>query len=234
MKSIYINGDSLSAPDPSLTVYSQHLAQLTGRTVINRAHQGVGNRNIIRTTLEDLHRADAQVCVVALSFIDREELWCDDRVWQHNPQLSHRIRGTERQQGSRFVTDSWLTELDSLPLGHRRYMDICRQWTDAYVDLYMLAHSLTQLGHDYYIFGAAHNSMGAPELDFRYRGYLFNLPQYKWCQQNPRIRLLEQFDIPTWARDRGIATSRTGHLDTAGHLLFAQWLQQQLVSLNLI
>ena len=236
MKSIYINGDSYSAPDQSLTVYSQHLAQLTGRTVINRARSGMGNRNIIRTTLQDLHQAEPCVCVVALSFIHREELWCADAVWQRNPQLHARMRSTERQQGSRFITDSWLSDADtnSLPLGHRRYMDICRQWSDAYVDLYMLAHSLTQLGHDYYIFGAAHNTIGAPELDFQYRGYLFNLPQYQWCQQNPRIRMLEQFDIPTWAQDRGITTTSTGHLDTEGHLLFAQWLQAEMVAQGLL
>jgi hypothetical protein len=233
MQSIYINGDSYSAPCYH-KVYGDFLQHSTGRTVDNQASIGVGNRNIIRNTLQDLNNKEPTLCILGLSFITREELWVNDKNQWNDTKINikTRIREKERKQGSRFVTDSWME--NNLPPGYRRYLDICRQWCDAYVDLYMLAHTLTQLGHDYYIFGAAHNSMGGTELDVDYQGYLFNLPQYIWCKQNPRILALEEFDIPSWAQNEKIKTTETGHLLEEGHKQFADWLKERLEEQKLL
>lgn len=234
MRSIYINGDSYSAPSYHHKVYSDFLQDTTGRNIDNQAMTGACNRNIIRNTLQDLHNKEPTLCILGLSFITREELWVNNNDQWNNKKthLAHKIRTKERKLGSRFVTDSWME--NELPPGYRRYMDICRQWCDAYVDLYMLANTLTQLGHDYYIFGAAHNTMGSPELDFGYLGYLFNLPQYIWCKQNPRILALEEFDIPAWAKNREIKTTETGHLFEEGHEQFAYWLKERLLEQKLL
>lgn len=233
MRSIYINGDSYSAPKQQHRVYGDFLQEITGIPVDNQALVGAGNRNIIRNTVADLSRREPTLCVLGLSFITREELWATDDQWNDKEiRLATRIRDRERRLGSRFITDSWLEK--NPPPGYRRYMDICRQWCDAYMDLHMLAHTLTQMNHSYYIFGAAHNSMGDPELDFGYRGYLFNLPQYIWCRQNPHIIPLEEFDIPRWARDRNTDTTETGHLLEEGHRRFAEWLAEQLKKTKLL
>ena len=76
---------------------------------------------------------------------------------------------------------------------------------------------------DYFIFSAADNQ-DWPDANYT---YLDSLPLVQKCNTNNNI-LFRDFSLKEFTEKNNLNSSKTFHLDSTGHQLFAKWLIQRL------
>jgi len=220
---IFINGDSYSAENQDTIVYSKFLEQKVDAPVINFAQVGSSNDRIFRTTLEyclGLAPVQKPLVIVGFSFIIREESWTKDFA-----KYANRVKDYPK---SKFVTTNWLDhkDLDEATMLTIANQNINKQTVHFYTKLYMFSQTLKSLEIPYLIFSAARNH-DVKELDW---DSLTSLNVYQQVQADPNIINIHDFNIPTWAQDNNLTTTKTGHLYTDGHEKFADFLYTKTVS----
>lgn len=219
---ILVAGDSYSMEWP------KQFSTLIPNQITNVSSYGRSNLFVWSSALNYLAKVDKKhIVIIGNSFITRTDTWVEKTKNFWEPK-GH----PERKTGNR-----------STPLQHfeKKYeqwfktSDICTLWQSYYVELYSIAHTLQSLGHDFFLFNAAINVMGDPELDGDFTGYLFNTPYYKWCHSQPNILPGDTFSIPTWCKDNDVKTTSTGHIAEAeGCLVFSKWLHKQMTEAKLL
>ena len=219
---IFINGDSYSAEGTDVVPYSTFLEQRSKIPVINFARSGSSNDRIFRTTLEyclNLNSTQRPLILAGFSFVTREESWVDDIV-----KYASRIKD---YPGSKFVSTDWIENrhLDNVTRHLIIDQNINKQMIYFYTKLYMFTQTLKSLGFPYFLFSAANNK-DFKKLDW---SSLTNLNIYQQVQADPSIFDLHNFNIPVWATENGIQTTRTGHLYTNGHEIFSEFLYSKIV-----
>jgi hypothetical protein len=220
---ILVSGDSYSLEWP------KQFAKLIRNPITNISSQGRSNLFVWSSAINYLTKVDTKhIVIVGNSFITRTDTWVENQI---NKKTWDEVQHPERKNGNL-----------SMPLQHfnKKYeewfrtSDICTLWQEYYYDLFCFAHTLKSLGHDFFLFNAARNLMGDPELDFNFRGYLINTPYYNWCHSQPNILPGDTFSIPDWCKENNVKTSDTGHIkDDEGCLVFSKWLHKQLLQLKL-
>jgi hypothetical protein len=199
---IYVNGDSYSAENNEITVYSKYIEELLGDTVINSAVVGSSNDRIIRTTIEDCLKFSPSLAIIGLSFITREEVW-----WKDSLVTLDSIK--DDKQG----WNSFKDKIVDLNINH--------QMIHFYTKVFMLIKTLEQLNIDYLIFSAADN------IDFRALNwdYLKTFRHVNLIWENQKVIDFHSFNVPLWAKENNYPTTATGHLLTSnGHYNFANYL----------
>jgi len=224
-KPILVAGDSYSMDWPG------QFATLVSNHVTNISSRGRSNLYIWSSVVNYLATKPNEkfLVIVGNSFVTRTDSWIGEprigEFWDHE---SH----PERERWNR-----------STPLQHfdQRYAewfktaDICTLWQSYYYELYSFAHTLKSLGHDFYLFNAAQNLMGDPELNENFRGYLFKTPYYVWCHQQSNILPGATFSVRDWCKEHNVATNETGHIaNQEGCLVFSKWLKHELEKVKLI
>jgi hypothetical protein len=216
--SIYINGDSYSAPIADQLVYGDYLKTSLDIEVVNRARRGSSNHRIFRTSLEDLSDKNNCLAIIGLSFITRDETWYEG----NDPDIQSNIPDTDTYSATRLITLDYLMEYDSWQKIKDNIVDmnVNRQLTHFYTNLFMFANTLENLGIDYFIFSAADNQ------DWRKANWPFitSLKTTQWCSANKNIHQLHKFCIPKFAQENNLPTNSTGHLYADGHEMFSKYL----------
>ena len=221
---ILIAGDSYSLNWPA------QFSKLVPNPIKNISSRGRSNLFIWSSTVNYLARVKTKhTVIVGNSFITRKDTWVENQI---NKKTWDEVQHPERKNGNL-----------SMPLQHYdkkyeewfRTSDICTLWQEYYYNLFCFAHTLKSLGHDFFLFNAAVNVMGDPELDSYFRGYLFNTPYYNWCHSQPNILPGDTFSIPEWCGKNNVKTTDTGHIaDDEGCLVFSKWLHKQMVEAKLL
>ena len=221
---ILVAGDSYSLDWPA------QFSKLVPNPIKNISSRGRSNLFIWSSTVNYLARVKTKhTVIVGNSFITRKDTWVENQI---NKKTWDEVQHPERKNGNL-----------SMPLQHYdkkyeewfRTSDICTLWQEYYYNLFCFAHTLKSLGHDFFLFNAAVNVMGDPELDSYFRGYLFNTPYYNWCHSQPNILPGDTFSIPEWCGKNNVKTTDTGHIaDDEGCLVFSKWLHKQMVEAKLL
>lgn len=221
---ILVAGDSYSVEWP------KQFAGLIPNPVTNISSKGRSNLFIWSSVVNYLTKVNKKhLVIVGNSFITRTDTWVENSVekefWEDRSHPEHK-RGNQSVPLQHFSKkyDQWF-----------RTSDICTLWQSYYFGLYSFAHTLNSLGHDFFLFNAAVNVMGEPDLNSDFRGYLDNTPYYKWCHSQSNILPGNTFSVPDWCKNNGVKTTDTGHIaDEEGCLVFAKWLHTQLVKDKLL
>lgn len=221
---LYVNGDSYSART-DFPVYSDHLQDLTGIPVINRAIAGSNNQRIMRSTINDLlelPRENRVLCVIGFSFVTRDEIWYEGS----DPGVIKKIPDLDDQNQGRLITADFVTKTMGWSEAHDILIDINinRQLAHFYCNLFCFVNTLQNLGVDYLVFSAANNQGWRNE----HRIYFDKWPLYQKLKQDPRILDLHDFYIGKWAADNQLATTDTLHLLKDGHVKFADFILDRL------
>jgi hypothetical protein len=221
---ILIAGDSYSIDWP------KQFSKIIQNPITNISSRGRSNLFVWSSAINYLTKVDTKhIVIVGNSFITRTDTWVEKtKTKEYWEEGWH----PERKNGNR-----------SMPLQHfnKKYeewfrtSDVCTLWQSYYFGLYSFAHTLKSLGHDFFLFNAAVNEIGGPDLDFNFRGYLFNTPYYNWCHSQPNILPGDTFSIPEWCVKNNVKTTDTGHIaDDEGCLVFSKWLHEQIVQIKLL
>ena len=221
---ILIAGDSYSLDWPA------QFSKLVPNPIKNISSHGRSNLFIWSSTVNYLARVKTKhTVIVGNSFITRKDTWVENQI---NKKTWDEVQHPERKNGNLSMP---LQLYDKKYEEWFRTSDICTLWQEYYYNLFCFAHTLKSLGHNFFLFNAAVNVMGDPELDFNFRGYLFNTPYYNWCHSQPNILPGDTFSIPTWCEGNNVETTSTGHIaDAEGCLVFSKWLYKQMVEAKLL
>ena len=221
---ILVAGDSYSLDWPA------QFPKLVPNPITNISSLGRSNLFIWSSAINYLAKVDTKhIVIVGNSFVTRTDTWVEKTKTKEYWETGLH---PERKNGNR-----------SMPLQHfkKKYeewfrtLDMCTLWQSYYFGLYSFAHTLKSLGHDFFLFNAAKNVMGAPELDSYFRGYLFNTPYYNWCHSQHNILPGDTFSIPEWCGKNNVKTTDTGHIaNDEGCLVFSKWLHKQIVEAKLL
>jgi len=198
--------------------------------VTNISSHGRSNLFIWSSSVNYLLKNNTKhIVIVGNSFVTRTDTWVQkSETVEYWDRHSH----PERKNGNRSIP---LQHFDDKHKSWFRTMDICTQWQQYYYGLFCFAHTLKSLGHDFFLFNAANNPIGEPELDEHFRGYLFNTPYYIWSHSQPNILPGDTFSIPSWCEENSVGTTDTGHIaDDEGCLLFSKWLHKQMLEGKLL
>ena len=221
---ILIAGDSYSLDWPA------QFSKLVPNPIKNISSHGRSNLFIWSSTVNYLARVKTKhTVIVGNSFITRKDTSVENQI---NKKTWDEVQHPERKNGNLSMP---LQLYDKKYEEWFRTSDICTLWQEYYYNLFCFAHTLKSLGHNFFLFNAAVNVMGDPELNFDFRGYLFNTPYYNWCHSQPNILPGDTFSIPTWCEGNNVETTSTGHIaDAEGCLVFSKWLYKQMVEAKLL
>lgn len=221
---ILVAGDSYS------TDWPKQFQKLITTPVVNISSQGRSNLFIWSSTINYLLKNNTKhIVIVGNSFVSRTENWVEKSTtitdWD-GP--GH----PERNNGNKSIP---LQLFNDKHQAWFRTADICTLWQQYYLGLFCFAHTLKSLGHNFFFFNAANNTMGEPEIDDDFRGYLFNTPFYIWSHSQPNILPGDTFSIPSWCKENNVETTHTGHIaNDEGCLTFSKWLHQKMVGCKLL
>ena len=221
---ILVAGDSYSLEWP------KQFSKIIQNPVTNISSQGRSNLFVWSSAINYLMQTNTKhIVIVGNSFITRTDTWIEKsekkEYWEYG-------QHPERKNGNKSTP---LQHHDNKYKAWFRTSDICTLWQEYYHDLFCFAHTLKSLGHDFFLFNAAVNVMGDPELDSDFRGYLFNTPYYIWCHSQPNILPGHTFSIPEWCEGNKVKTTDTGHIaDDEGCLVFSKWLHKQMLEGKLL
>jgi len=225
---IYVNGDSYSARMTNQQVYSDFLRKRLQQFVINQAVIGSNNNRIFRTSIESLIKLrqaspDNEIlAIIGISFVTRDEIWYEDndqKILSKIPDLNH-------YPESKLITADFLLSDNMWSTAKAILLDlnINRQLTHFYTNLFMFVNTLKMYNIDYLIFSGANNeNWGNAQWN-----YLKSLEMFKICGTDSNIIDLHKFSIPKFAETNNIATTSTGHLLEDGHEKFSQFLLDKL------
>lgn len=235
---ILINGDSYSASVqncysighaenslPWTNVYGDYLRKKLNYDVINLAMPGSSNTRIFRTTTEYILQNSVDIVIVGFSFAHRKEIW---------------YKGKDKRNRLRNEFDNPGHELCFDTLDYYRTQGVDDDIKSMLINKHQnptldLINFLTQLigfsafckqhNKKYILFRAAED----PDQKDYNLDYIKNTPIWKSICEDPNILELD-FSIPKFARDNNLMTLDTGHLYDDGHEMFANYLQQLLMS----
>ena len=221
---ILINGDSYSALHSDKKVYSQWLAEQLNIPVKNVAAIGCSNQRILRSSIEHVKQLREEfqnpLVLIGWSFVHRLEVWYPG----NNEEIIKKIPDTTISPGSKLITLDWVLNSNEATIAHKALVDdiqVPKQLTDFYTNLYMFGNLLESMNLDYRFFSAARNI----DCSIKYYPHLHSLTQSRWVTDNPRILKLHEFCISTWAKDNDPECDPvTGHLSESGHQKFAEFL----------
>lgn len=229
---IIINGDSYSALNKDLTVYSQFLQDKLGINVSNIAWTGSNNDRIVRSTIERVLLAKQSkkrlLVIIGWSFVRRIEVW----YYGKSPVVKARIPdkiNTDAHKNPSFVSLEVLATLGEITVEQKCLLSddlfVHKQLTDFYTNVYLLSQFLENNNVDYLFFSAAKNT----EIPINSFPYIENLQHVQEVTNNKRIIDLHDFHFKNWAskNDPG-AHPVTGHLSTDGHEKFSNLLLEKL------
>ena len=227
---IVVNGDSYSAPDPSIQVYSEWLSTKLNIPVKNFSAIGCSNQRILRSSIEYVNQVKADysnpLILIGWSFVHRLEVWYPG----NNEEIVGRIPDKSLSPESKLITLDWVLNSKEATIEHKALVNdvqLPKQLTDFYTNLYMFGQLLESMNIDYRFFSAANNT----NCSINYYPHLQSLAQVQWVAHNPRIHKLHSFCIPRWAKendpDRNV---QTGHLSKLGHEKFADFVLTNLIN----
>ena len=221
-KQIYINGDSYSAKT-DFKVYGDFLSESLSLPVINMAVPGSNNNRIFRRTIDDLILLEKNTLVIiGLSFITRDELWHEDTA------LNGHYPDRDKWPDSNLITADFFYNKNDINFNNDRMIDlnINRQLSHFYLNLYMFSKTLENLGFDYIIFSAAHN------IDWKNANFTFfnSLNIVKECLTNQKIYKLHEFCFRNLAEAENLECTNTWHLLEKGHKFFSDFLINKFIS----
>ena len=221
---ILIAGDSYSLDWPA------QFSKLVPNPIKNISSHGRSNLFIWSSTVNYLARVKTKhTVIVGNSFITRKDTWVENQI---NKKTWDEVQHPERKNGNLSMP---LQLYDKKYEEWFRTSDICTLWQEYYYNLFCFAHTLKSLGHNFFLFNAAVNVMGDPELDFNFRGYLFNTPYYSWCHSQPNILPGDTFSISEWCVENNVKKLDSGHIaDDEGCLVFSKWLHNRLLQGKLL
>jgi hypothetical protein len=224
---IFINGDSYSAPKQNDKVYADFLADRMKIPVINLAISGSNNDRITRSSIESIEQLKTQyrnpLIIIGWSFIRRLE------VWYYGNKLTVLDRVPDSDQ-SRFITLDHLINANEATVEQKCLVNgdffIHKQLMNFYTNLYTFAHTLESQNLSYIFFSGAKNT----DCSINCFPYIESLSQVQWVANNKKIYKLHEFCIMHWAKEND-PDSRpdTGHLSTAGHEQFAQFILNNML-----
>ena len=221
---ILVSGDSYSVEWP------HQFSKLISNPVTNISSRGRSNLFIWSSTINYLCKKNvSHIVIVGNSFVTRTDNWTEkSKTKEYWESRGH----PERKSGNKSLP---LQQFEKKYKDWFRTADICVLWQQYYYGLFCFAHTLKSLGHDYLLFNAAHNTIGDPELDDDFRGYLQNTPYYIWSHSQPNILPGNTFSIPEWCKENNIETTDTGHIaNEHGCLIFSKWVYQKMLDGKLL
>lgn len=235
---ILVNGDSFTASVkncysigyaenslPWTNVYSDCLAKNLNCNVINLAIPGANNTRIFRTTTEYILRNSIDIVIVGFSFVQRKEIWYkgDDKRNQLRNAFDtpghelcfdtldyYRTQGVDDDIKSMLINKHQNPTLDLINFLSQliSFSAFCKQHNKKYI-LFRAAEDRDQKEYNW--------------------DYIKDTIIWKSICKDPNILDLD-FSIPKFARDNNLMTLDTGHMYDDGHEMFANYLQQLLMS----
>lgn len=230
MNSLFVNGDSYSAPG-SFPVYADWLGEHWNVPVTNLARSGSNNDRICRSTVEHVETLDLSkekpFVIIGWSFIRRLEVW----YYGNNENILKNI--PDKQDPAvynKFITLNFLVNENEATLEQKCLLQddlfVHKQLMNFYTNLFFLANYLESKKINYLFFSGAKNS----EVPLNCFPSLENLGLCQAVANNKKIYKLHDFYIMNYAfNNDSDCNKETGHLSEFGHKQFANYILENML-----